>query len=410
MEFLKQLQEKIPIQEGTEGFRTILREIYRAGHISLQDLSYQSLLPIPVLSKIVNFLMEKEILDRVPEGILYTENGMKYIESELKFYGFGISECDECDSLPIWISPRWDPIVDSLETIFASRPTVDTKLDQAFADTETSLQRALLLYRNGSLEGKKIAFLGDDDYTSIAVGKLYEGFFPEEPQLIPRQAVVFDIDTRLLKGIKENSQWEPPEFSTESWDYRKPVPTAYTHHFDVVMVDPPYSFPGLELVLSRAIGLLLTGSGKEIYLSFAHRSPSEMWKMQQLFTSLGLTIMELYPRFNYYEGAQILGNITQMYRLVTTDHTSSSKLPVKTTETWDKPIYTGELHPNLRNYYCSSCKKGIQVGSSVKINTIEQLKKEGCPHCQSTGPFELEGKESVTLENIKEELKEDVEN
>ncbi|MHA1610624.1 MAG: bis-aminopropyl spermidine synthase family protein, partial [Promethearchaeota archaeon] len=359
MEFLKQLQEKIPIQEGIEGFRTILREIYRAGHISLQDLSYQSLLPIPVLSKIVNFLIEKEILDRIPEGILYTENGMKYIEDELKFYGFGIAECDECDSLPIWLSPRWDPLVESLETIFASRPTVDTKLDQAYADVETSLQRALLLYRNGSLEGKKIAFLGDDDYTSIAVGKLYEGFFPEEPQFIPQQAVVFDIDTRLLKGIRENSQWDSPEFITEIWDYRSPVPIARAHHFDVVMVDPPYSFPGLQLVLSRAIGLLQKVSGKEIYLSFAHRSPTEMWKMQQLFTSLGLAIVELYPRFNYYEGAQILGNITQMYRLVTTDYTFTSELPIKTTETWSEPIYTGELNPNLRNYYCTACKKII---------------------------------------------------
>ena len=123
---------------------------------------------------------------------LRTENGMKYIESELKFYGFGVSECDECDSLPIWLSPRWDPLVDSLEDIFDSRPTVDTKLDQAYADVETSVHRALLLYRNGSLEGKKIAFLGDDDYTSIAVGKLYEGLFPEEPQFVPQQAVVFD--------------------------------------------------------------------------------------------------------------------------------------------------------------------------------------------------------------------------
>ena len=69
MEFLKQLQEKIPIQEGTEGFRTILREIYRAGHISLQDLSYQSLLPIPVLSKIVNFLILPIVVVKLYENV-----------------------------------------------------------------------------------------------------------------------------------------------------------------------------------------------------------------------------------------------------------------------------------------------------------------------------------------------------
>ncbi|MHA1611687.1 MAG: hypothetical protein ACTSYU_06505, partial [Promethearchaeota archaeon] len=78
----------------------------------------------------------------------------------------------------------------------------------------------------------------------------------------------------------------------------------------------------------------------------------------------------------------------------------TSELPIKTTETWSEPIYTGELNPNLRNYYCTACKKIITVGSSVQIHTIEELKQKGCPYCQSTGSFELDGKESIPSENI----------
>ncbi|MCF2140379.1 MAG: bis-aminopropyl spermidine synthase family protein [Candidatus Lokiarchaeota archaeon] len=421
MEFLFQLQEKVQIREGIEGHRLILREIYRAGHISLQDLAYQTKIPIPVLSKVINFLIDKEILDRIPEGILYTEKGMQFIERELHFYGYGISECDECDSLPIWISPRWEPLLEYLNEIFAKRPVVNTQLDQAFADAETSLQRALLLYRNGALEGKKICFLGDDDYTSIAVSELYRGFFPEEPHLIPNQIIVFDIDDRLLQDIKNQSKWDSPEFVTFHWDYRNPIPLKFLQQFDTVIVDPPYSISGLQLVISRAIELLNPNSGREIYLSFAHRSPEEMLQMQELFTKWGLVIAEIYPRFNYYEGAQIFGNITQLYRLVTTKQTlilkkASRKLNslvaedsqqvknilkfVKADEIWTKPIYTGEISPSNRSYFCKSCKKSILVGVNSEISTIEELKLKGCPFCGSHGSFELEGK--IYEENQKE--------
>lgn len=396
MTFLNQLQQNIPIGEGIEGHRAILREIYRAGHISLQDLAYQTKIPIPVLSKVVNFLIEKEILDRIPEGILYTEKGMKFIEQELKFYGFGISECEECDSLPIWISPRWENFLAELNEIFSQRPQVNTQLDQAYADAETSLQRAMLLYRNGALEGKSICFLGDDDYTSIAVALLYKGFFPKEPHLIPQQIVVFDIDDRLLADIQKHSSWNSPEFITYKWDYRNPAPMEYKNYFHTVVVDPPYSFSGLQLVISRAIDLLAPIAGTEIYLSFAHRSPEEMWKMQEFFTQLGLVIAEIYPRFNYYEGAQILGNITQLYRLVTTARTfslnSENSQYIPANQTWEIPIYTGEISPTSRNYVCAVCKKTIFVGKKAQIHTIEELKEKGCPFCGSLGKFELEGK------------------
>ena len=83
--FLEALQQKIPIQEGIEGFRSIFREIYRAGHISLFDLAVKTLLPLPVLAKIVNTLIESEILNRIPEGILYSEKGMHFIDHRHDF-------------------------------------------------------------------------------------------------------------------------------------------------------------------------------------------------------------------------------------------------------------------------------------------------------------------------------------
>ena len=387
--FLNDIQSKIPIREGIEGYRSVLREIYRAGLISLKDLSQNVLIPIPVISKIINYLVELKVLDRIQAGILYTENGMQFIESELNFYGFGISKCESCNGHPIYISPRWDDVLNILEDLFEKRPKVDTTLDQAFATARTSLRRALLLYDKGALEGKKICLLGDDDYSSVAIALLYLGFFPENPKLIPEEMVVIDIDNRILEGIQSAVNENTFNIKYKLWDYRTNIPEDLLNKFDTIMVDPPYSESGLRLTLSRAINMLRIDIGREIYLSFAHRSPVKFLKLQKIITEIGLAIMEITPRFNKYEGATILGNQTQILRLVTTEATKSSISPnIK----FEEQIYTGKISPTTRFYYCSKCHKTIEIGDLSQIKTIEKLKASGCPHCQSMGPFQIEGK------------------
>ncbi|WP_371804495.1 bis-aminopropyl spermidine synthase family protein [Candidatus Lokiarchaeum ossiferum] len=390
--FLEELQSKITIKEGIEGHRSILREIYRAGHISLQDLAFKTLLPISLLSKIVNFLIEKELLGRIPEGILYTEKGMQFVEAELHFYGIGISNCEECGDTPVYISPRWDGLLDKMDLILGSRPKVDTTLDQAFADAETDVLRALYLYQKGALEGKSLCFLGDDDFTSLSVVNLYEGIIPEDQKMIPTEIMVVDIDQRMLSGIQANIPNNSMKIEFKLWDYRHPVPNGLIHRFDTIMVDPPYSLSGLRLVLSRAISLLRTIPGGEIYLSFAHRAAEDTLAMHALFCKLGLAVIEMIPRFNYYEGAGILGNTTQMIRLVTT--TKSSPL-ISPKEEFQEKIYTGEIKPNIRYYFCNNCGKLIPIGETEQLKTVEQLKAQKCPHCNADGPFNLDHKEDA---------------
>ncbi len=280
-DFLNQLNEKVPIREGPEGNRSILREIYRAGHIAVKELSRKTLLPVPLVAKIVNFLIEKEVLDRIPDGILYTEKGMQFIESELGFYGFGISVCDECNGQRMFSSPRWDDYIEFISELFQNRPQVDTTLDQSLNTPETAVQRALYLYQCGALEGKRVLFLGDDDFTSVAMGMLYLGWYPEEPHLIPRSITVVDIDDRILEGIHADFQLKDLPITTIHWDYREAIPDQLVGQFDTIVVDPPYSLNGLILVLSRAIDLFQNPAESEVYLSFPHRSPSETHQFQQ---------------------------------------------------------------------------------------------------------------------------------
>ena len=155
------------------------------------------------------------------------------------------------------------------------------------------------------------------------------------------------------------------------------------------MIDPPYSENGLRLTISRAIAMLRSEPGREIFLSFAHRSPVEFLKLQEIIIGMGLAIMEITPRFNTYEGASILGNQTQILRLATTESTKSL-IPHNVNH--EELIYTGKISPTTRFYYCLNCNKTIEIGEKSQIKTIEKLKENGCPLCKAKGPFKIEGK------------------
>jgi N4-bis(aminopropyl)spermidine synthase len=195
-----------------------------------------------------------------------------------------------------------------------------------------------------------------------------------------------------LEGIKSHIDPHFTMVEHQKWDYREPVPNNLANRFDTIIVDPPYSIAGLKLVLSRSLSLLKNFPGKEIYLSFAHRSPKETLKIQKEIFRMGIVIQEIIPRFNYYEGAGILGNSTQLYRLITT---GGSKPIIQANEMMNTPIYTGEINQSLRFYYCSNCSKLIEVGKKQHFHTIEQLKSSGCPFCSEKGPFLLDHKEEV---------------
>ena len=100
--------------------------------------------------------------------------------------------------------------------------------------------------------------------------------------------------------------------------------------------------------------------------------------MHTILTQLGLASMEILPRFNKYEGSEILGNETQLLHLKTTKLT---KEIIDHSQEYSSAIYTGETHPYIRQFQCTSCKSVIEVGPDKEFITIEQLKGNSCPEC-----------------------------
>ena len=154
--------------------------------------------------------------------------------------------------------------------------------DQFTATLETTARRAMLLNFFEDVKGKRILFLGDDDFTSVAVSHIGK----------PARACVLDIDPRILDGIKEASAGEKLDIETVKYDARKSLPNELRGKFDVVFTDPPYTTEGVSLFLSRAIEALDTKGNQAARIYFCYgnsdRAKERFLPIYELVTSSGL--------------------------------------------------------------------------------------------------------------------------
>jgi len=151
--------------------------------------------------------------------------------------------------------------------------------------------------------------------------------------------------------------------------------------FDVILTYPPYTIPGLELFLSRAIQALKAEAGRKIYLAYAHRAPTMQLEVQNSLTKLGLAILQIIPGFNLYEGAEMHGNTTYISILSTTEKTEAI-----VHADFEKKMYTGEFSPTIKEYKCKN-EHIIEVGPESTFKKIEDLKESGCPLCGAKEGF-----------------------
>ena len=90
--------------------------------------------------------------------------------------------------------------------------------------------------------------------------------------------------------------------------------------FDCFFTDPPYTVEGMSLFLSRGIGGLKKERGLKVFLSFGQKPVEDVFRVQEAILAHGLILLEQFKAFNEYEGASLLGNISQMMVLESTDH------------------------------------------------------------------------------------------
>jgi predicted methyltransferase/ribosomal protein S18 acetylase RimI-like enzyme len=369
---LQTISSKTKLKEGEEAVRRILREIYRQGKIGTKQLADLTMLPVPVVAAVRRELENASLLGRAG-GAFLTEKGRRFVTGPLGLAYPHRLTCPTCEARTIKSPEDFASVLEKLKEYLGERPKPLPWLDQAHGTPETALNRALLMLEKGDVEGRRILFLGDDDFTSIAVGLL--GF--------AEQISVLDVDSRLLSKIQLIAEKEGLPITCVEHDLRNPLPQGMIHRFDVAFTDPPYTATGLTLFASRGIEALQKRQGATLYLAFAYQFPRRLWVVQRILNRMGLVVVNLIPRFNTYVGAEILANTTTLMRTQTTHNTR----PLVSGR-FDDKIYTGEVAETVRSYQCR-CGRQIEVGAAQNLRTIEELKETGCPTCGATQGFRL---------------------
>ena len=335
-EILTIIAEKAQLAEGIEGVRSVLLIMYRFPSLKNKKVSQKTGIAIPALAAVRGELVKAGIIEK--KNYL-GENGRTWIRENLNFKFEYDPLPNNFDSSLIEI-PEEFVSINKIEEILRIRPEPDFALDQSHAISSTVVKRALYLLKKGDIEGKKIAFLGDDDATSLAVGLLN----------LAEEITVIDIDPNVIKFLSESANnLSLKNFKVIEHDLRDICPTNILNNYDIVVMDPPYTNEGLRLFLKRAKQILKTSIviegnvhkvlGKKCLLCFGNKPPKETQLVQLSILDHGFIIKEMIPYFNLYKGASILGQFSHLYYLELAEiQNIEDKLSLNTL-----PIYTVEL-------------------------------------------------------------------
>lgn len=228
----------------------------------------------------------------------------------------------------IFESKNFEATVSLLEKYKDQRPSPNREYDQFTATIETTAKRACLLNFFEDIEGKRLLFLGDNDFTSVAVASFRKA----------SEITVLDIDKRILDKIDSISKGEGLNINSDNYDAREILPGLYTGKFDVVFTDPPYTEEGMKLFLSRAVRALdHSNNAARIYICYGNsdRAKERFLPIYDAFTASGLMMRWVFDKFNRYQGAESIGSSSSLFILDVTPATESLIL-----EKYDKPIYT----------------------------------------------------------------------
>lgn len=202
---------------------------------------------------------------------------------------------------------QFDKVVNLLKGYKNLRAEPKREYDQFTATIETTARRAILLNFFEDIAGKRILFLGDDDFTSVAVSHIGK----------PAGVCVLDIDRRILDGIKEASAGNKLDIEIKEYDATKVLPDELLGKFDVVFTDPPYTTDGVSLFLSRAIEALDTKDNQAARVYFCYgnsdRAKERFLPIYELVTRSGLMMRWIFDKFNRYTGAESIGSTSSLY-------------------------------------------------------------------------------------------------
>jgi len=201
--------------------------------------------------------------------------------------------CPRCDSKMLNIEEgKLKHITEIMEKIYKKRFTPTFVFDQRPVNYKTSVRRAGYMVLRGDIRDKRIAVLGDDDLTSIAIGLT----------ALPKEIVVFDIDKRVIDYVDElSTKYNIKSIKAVCCDLAKGVSEEYRKHFDLFTTDPTPTSKPFTVFTNIGMELLKDEPGMIGYASIYPSCKLKDISIQKILTSMGLMITDLIPYWTQYE-------------------------------------------------------------------------------------------------------------
>jgi predicted methyltransferase len=174
--------------------------------------------------------------------------------------------------------------------IMAMRVAPSLFYGQRGVTRETLLRRCEYMIRRGDVDNRRIVFLGDNDYQSVALASIAK----------PNRVVVLDIDVRILSSINRAARENDLSIETYHHDLFEPLRPELRNAFDVFVFDP-YPTPDATfeaMAVANGINLLET-SACGVGYTFAlptHKFKGNALPFQRMLTDFGLVVTDVVPR------------------------------------------------------------------------------------------------------------------
>lgn len=182
-------------------------------------------------------------------------------------------------------------------------------LDHVSATANTLFLRAKYIINNIDVTNCSILFLGDHDFTSVALA-----FYLNKLGYSYKNITVVDLDDNVLDFIYDCNVKYNLKINILHCDFRFGVPKCCEGKYDFIFTDPPYTPEGMGLFLKRALQCSINKFAT-ICLCYktAELSPGVGLKVQQELLRTHVYFRAIIPNFNSYIAAEALGYKSDLY-------------------------------------------------------------------------------------------------
>lgn len=199
--------------------------------------------------------------------------------------------CPRCKARGVIISNALKKVARVMTTIYKERPKPTFIFNQRPVTLDTTIQRVAYAIYRGDLQNKKVAVIGDDDLTSLAIAL----------SSVANRVTVFEIDQRFINFIRAKSTLFKLNLEVVKQDLTKNIPSKYTHKFDIFLTDPTPTPIPFALFINVGLKLLKDESGRVGYTSIYSSGMKKTLKLQEIFLKMNLLITDVIPHFTEYE-------------------------------------------------------------------------------------------------------------